>query len=152
MQLSDCLTFGVVSCNNLRITREMVPEAGCVWRATADYILERKIDVLLHIGDQVQGHPGQVLAVKLWQKNFECSLPLGPKFPLGVSKAKSLAEIRFHASLLQCIVGRLAFWITSGFVYGDDDWSNYEDGKLTYEQARRPPRKQTDTFFVQCFF
>eukprot|EP00667_Euglena_gracilis_P007194 EG_transcript_7255 len=71
VQLSDCLTFGVVSCNNLRITREMVPEAGCVWRATADYILERKIDVLLHIGDQV---------------------------------------------------------------YGDDDWSNYEDGKLTYEQ------------------
>jgi hypothetical protein len=49
----DALCFGAASCNKYRITQQQVTPNEDVWRALAAEVAGGKIDMMLHLGDQI---------------------------------------------------------------------------------------------------
>eukprot|EP01006_Ploeotia_vitrea_P049425 TRINITY_DN67337_c3_g1_i11.p1 TRINITY_DN67337_c3_g1~~TRINITY_DN67337_c3_g1_i11.p1 ORF type:complete len:544 (-),score=25.75 TRINITY_DN67337_c3_g1_i11:1440-3071(-) len=53
--LADKLQFGVIACNKVRITLEKISPEGDLWQHLMQLVTNRKLDMLLHVGDQIYG-------------------------------------------------------------------------------------------------
>lgn len=61
---SPTVNFAVISCNKIFITEKEIPSHSDLWAHLAKSIEQRKIDMCLHIGDQVRITPPSLFLLK----------------------------------------------------------------------------------------